>query len=219
MAKVTSKQIDQNIALFTTNRDLLRQLAHDTAMMILHHAAPKTVNDDCSGSGDTTRALKLIKAMPKSWAEQMNVWFNTFSPIRVVHQRDTHGLCVKYKALVKDGMTPEEKKAGLLAKDAHWKLAEAIETPFWLLSKEKDVVSMDIAKITGWNMAQAKAWEKRLKDDEDAVKENPNAVRKIAVEAIPATLALIAALKSMSIKVAVEEPANGDEAEPLTKTA
>lgn len=194
MAKYTSKMIDDNIKTFTTNRDALRQLAHDTAMMILYHAAPKTVMEgETSGSGDTTRALKLIKAMPKSWAEQMNTWFKAFSPIRVVHQRDVHGLCVKYKALDKS------------EKDAHWKLSEAMETPFWELSEEPDVILIALDKVSGWHTAQAKAWQKKLDEN------------KIDPLAIPATKALIAALKSMQLVIVPEAPANADEA-PETPT-
>lgn len=195
MAKYTSKMIDDNIKTFTTNRDTLRQLAHDTAMMILYHAAPKTVIEgETSGSGDTTRALKLIKAMPKSWAEQMNQWFNTFSPIRVVHQRDAHGLCTKYKALDKS------------EKDQHWKLSEAMETPFWELTEEKDVVLIDNAKVTGWHAAQAKAWQKKLDDG------------KIDPKAIASTKALIAALNAIKLVIVEEAPAN-DATAPVEQPA
>lgn len=196
MAKYTSKMIDENIKTFTTNRDTLRQLAHDTAMMILYHAAPKTVIEgETSGSGDTTRALKLIKAMPKSWAEQMNIWFKTFSPIRVVHQRDVHGLCVKYKALDK------------AEKDQHWKLTDAAQTPFWDLSEEKDVVLVASDKVNGFAAAQAKAWQKKLDEN------------KIEPDAIPATIALIKALKELKIVIPVEAPANNDLPAPVGLTA
>lgn len=122
---ITLKQIDEQIATFTTNRKALAALGHTIGMMILRHAAPAEVNADCVGSGDCTRALKLVKAMPKSWAAGMELWFKAFSPIRVVAKNDKCEFAPAYKKLSKDD------------KLAWWKLAEAAETTF--LEMEPDV--------------------------------------------------------------------------------
>jgi len=127
--RITLAQIDGEIATFTTNRKALAALGHNIGMMILRHAAPVEVNDDCQGSGDCTRALKLVKAMPKSWAAGMELWLKAFSPIRVVAKNDKCEFDPAYKKLSK-----EEKLTW-------WKLAEAAETTF--LEMEPDVKNDD----------------------------------------------------------------------------
>lgn len=130
---ITLKQIDEQIATFTTNRKALAALGHNIGMMILRHAAPAEVNDDCQGSGDCTRALKLVKAMPKSWAAGMELWFKTYSPIRVVGKNDKCEFDPKYKKLSK-----EEKLTW-------WKLAEAAETTF--LEMEPEVATTKVLTV------------------------------------------------------------------------
>ena len=75
----SNKIIDRKIATFITNRDKLKNLGHEIAMMIFDHA---------NEHGDCTRAIKLAKALPNSWQPQMEAWFKAFSPIRVVIKND-----------------------------------------------------------------------------------------------------------------------------------
>lgn len=101
-AKQHSKLIDDKIATFTTDRDKLRDLAHEIGVLILLHAAPKKVADDCLGFGDCTRAVKLVSAMPRSWADLMKAWFKEYSPIRISSDGKTSGFDAKYKKLSPD---------------------------------------------------------------------------------------------------------------------
>lgn len=185
MAK-TSKEIRSEIKAFTTDRDALKSKAHSILMDILYHAAPKAVHQDAGGSGDATLALAMLKELPKSWAEQARQWLEEFSPIRAFPSRDVCGLADKYKALT----TKEEKYT-------HWKLEEAAETPFYDFAREPDVVLIGTDKVIGWNVAQAKAWQKKI--DENKLKE----------EAIEPTRRLIEAL--LSFNLSAPKKANDDQ--------
>jgi len=127
MTKLSNAKLLASIKTFTTNRDKLRDEAHVIAMMIFHHAAPKEVSDDCQGTGDVTTALQLVKAMPKSWAEQMVVWFRANTPVRIVAKNDKCEYDPKYKKL-----SAEEKLKW-------WKIEEANTVPFFSIIEEPDV--------------------------------------------------------------------------------
>ncbi len=78
------KKIDSNIKLIVTNAAKLNGRIHETAVLIVAHAAEH---------GDCTRALTLVKAMPASMRRAMLIeWFRTFSPIRVSVSNDKVGL-------------------------------------------------------------------------------------------------------------------------------
>lgn len=127
---ITLKQIDKKLTTFTTSREKLKLLAHEIGMMVIRHAAPVDASYGaltCDGSGDCTRAIKLIREMPKSWAEQMRLWFNEFTPIRVVVKNDKCEFDPKYKKL-----SPTEKLDW-------WKVDAANTTPFFDLNEEPDV--------------------------------------------------------------------------------
>jgi len=80
----TLKQIDGAIAKFATSAAALNQQCHTVAMMIFRHAAPKLAGSDCEGTGDCTRAVKLVRAMPASFRRTMMIdWFAKNSPIRI----------------------------------------------------------------------------------------------------------------------------------------
>lgn len=69
------KAIDRAIASFTTNAGKLNRQCHQIAMGIMHHAF---------ATGDCTRALTLVKAMPASMRRTMLIaWFAKHSPITV----------------------------------------------------------------------------------------------------------------------------------------
>jgi hypothetical protein len=116
----TLKAIDNKIATFSTNRVKLQQLGHEIAMLIFMHAAPKEVSEDCGGTGDCTRAVKLAAQMPKSWQTQLENWFKAYTPIRVVTKNNKCEYDPKYKS---------EKDVD--AKLAFWKLEEANNNPFY----------------------------------------------------------------------------------------
>lgn len=135
MTKMTRKQIVAQIAKFTTSRDALRQHAHDIAMMIFRHAAPADIAD-CSGTGDCTLAIELVRAMPGSWGTQMIAWYKKFTPIRI---NEASGRCeydAKYKALVLEEMTAEQKAIGNVEKLTWWDVESANTIPFWEVVQE-----------------------------------------------------------------------------------
>lgn len=138
----TLKMIDKEITSFTTNRDKLKGQAHSILMMIFRHAAPKEAGPDCMGSGDCTRALKLLKELPKSWAEQATVWLKEVTPIRVVVKNDKCEFDPKYKKL-----SAEEKLEW-------WKLEEANTTPFYDMSEEPDVKTTILDLVTLMKMVE-----------------------------------------------------------------
>lgn len=187
--KITLAQIDAKIATFSTNRKALQTLAHDIAMMILRHAAPKEVSPDCVGSGDCTRALSLMEQMPKSWAAQMDNFFRLYSPIIVVTKNKKCGFNPDYKKL-----TAEEK---LLV----WKLDLAAQNPFYELEEpEAQSKVLDFEALVKMVEGMAKRLEKQAEEG------------KVAEEDIPSALALVTQLKGLKIKRVKPAPANTNEA-------
>lgn len=78
------KKIDSNIKRIVTNAAKLNVLIHETALLVLGHAAEH---------GDCTRALALVKAMPASHRRTMLIaWFDKYSPIRVILANDKVGM-------------------------------------------------------------------------------------------------------------------------------
>lgn len=150
------KLIDAEIATFTTDRNKLRDHAQQIGLMIFRHAAPKAVSEDCSGTGDCTRAIKLVEALPTSWGEQMIAWFHSFTPIRVSLKNKKCEYAKEYKDL-----SPAEKKEQVLA---WWKLTLATETPFHEASEERAIREYDDNAIVEMVRRLAKTIEKKAKD-------------------------------------------------------
>ena len=195
--RVTLKQIDKQIGTFSTNRVALQHLGHTIAMMIVYHCAPKEVSDDCQGSGDCTRMLKLASEMPKSWQAQLNDWSTAFTPIRFNVSNGKVGFDPKYRKL-----TAEEKLEW-------WKVAEAAETPFFDLA-EPDVV------------AKAMTFEEMVKMVEQLGKRIAKKVENgdVPDDLIPTAEALSERLSSM--KIVRINPKNDNEASaksPKSKAA
>ena len=188
--KITLAQIDEKIATFTTNRKALQGLAHEIAMLIMRHAAPKEVNDDCQGSGDCTRALKLTQQMPKSWAAQMENWFKTYSPIRVVTKNGKVGFDVAYKKLDKD------------AKITAWKLDEAAQNPFYELDEpEPATKELSFEQLVQLVQQLGKRIEKKAESNE------------IKATDIPSALAMAEKLSKIRFdRVTLEVPEANDDA-------
>lgn len=149
----SNKIIDRKIATFTTNRDKLKNLGHEIAMMIFDHA---------NEHGDCTRAIKLAKALPNSWQPQMEAWFKAFSPIRVVIQNN------------KCGFDPAFKKATSENKAGFWDREEALATPFFDLMEEPKVGQvLDFADLVALVQRVGKQIKKKIEDgqvaDEDVL--------------------------------------------------
>lgn len=146
------KDIDKNIRTITTNANKLNVLIHDTAMMIANHA---------KDHGDCTRALTLVKAMPASMRRTMLVmWFDTFTPIRVVLANDRVGMAKENTKLYK----PFDLELG------H-------ETPFYTLAEQNpEAKELDFDKIIALIAGLAKRIEKQA--DDGKVKEDDVASAK-----------------------------------------
>lgn len=173
---ITLKKIDTKIATFSTNRAKLQTLGHEIAMMVFMHAAPKAVSDDCSGTGDCTRALKLAKQMPKSWQTQLENWFKAYSPIRLVTKNDKCEYDPKYKG-----------EADADVKLAFWKMAEANETPFFELDEPESASEpMTLEQI----LAMIPALAKRIESKADK--------GEVVADALPQARAIAKALSGLS---------------------
>ena len=153
---ITLKSIDKRIATFTTNRDKLRNDAHEIAMLILNHAAPKEAGPNAQGTGDCTRMLRLCEAMPKSWAEQMVAWAKKFSPIVVVVKNGKCQYSNEYKKLEDDSQ-----------KVAAWNLEGAAALPFYEATDEPDAKPiLDFAALCKMVEGLSKRIAKKVEDGE-----------------------------------------------------
>ena len=141
------KKIDSAIKRIITNSTKLNMLIHTTAMAIAEHAKEH---------GDCTRALSLVKAMPASMRRTMLVlWFNTYTPIRVVLANDKVGM-LKDSAKT---FTPFDLDAGN-------------ETPFFDLAEQNpEAGDLDFDKMVALVKALGSRIEKKLEEgkvkDED----------------------------------------------------
>lgn len=186
---ITFKQIDAKIATFVTNRDALKSLGHEVAMMIVRHAAPASL-PDCDGSGDVSRALKLAQVMPKSWAVQLCEWFAEYTPIRVIPKNDKCGLTDDYKKL--------DKKD----KPAEWDLEGAAANPFYDMVEPDPAAKMyDFNKLLQMVQRIATQIDKKVEKGE---------VKPEDVESAKAIAATIHGLRFTPVPVAIDEPANNN---------
>lgn len=199
---ITLKKIDSKIATFSTNRAKLQTLGHEIAMLVFMHAAPKAVSDDCSGTGDCTRALKLAKQMPKSWQTQLENWFKAYSPIRLVTKNDKCEYDPKYKS-----------EADADVKLAFWKLTEANETPFFELDEPESASEpMTLEQI----LAMIPALAKRIESKADK--------GEIVADALPQARTIAKALSGLNFaalnaKSKEADNANDGDATAAAKTA
>lgn len=150
------KDIDKNIRAITTSATKLNMLIHTTAMMVAGHAKEH---------GDCTRALALVKAMPASMRRTMLVlWFNTYTPIRVVDKNDKVGIL---KETAK-GYTPFDLDAGNL-------------TPFFDLADQNPEGGVyDFAKLVQMVTRIGKQIEKKI-DDGKVAPEDVESAKAIAL--------------------------------------
>lgn len=177
---ITLKQIDEKRALVRSMGRELNGLIHEIAMMIFYHAAPKEISDDCQGSGDCTRAVKLVRDMPASMRRTTLIaWFTEYTPIRI-KLSDNGDKCEfdpKYKKLSK------EDKLGW------WKLEEAAETPFYdIAERVPEEKSYDFAALL--KMVERLGSQIQKKVDEGKVKP----------EDVPSALALVTAVSGLKVE-------------------
>jgi len=111
----------------TTDMNKINDYIHETAMMIVRHAAPEKAGAGCEGTGDCTHALTLVKALPASMRRKMLIeWFAKYTPITIkLGDSEAVGFNAKYHAL----KTPE-------AKLAYWDVPGANAEPFYLLAEK-----------------------------------------------------------------------------------
>lgn len=136
---MTLKVIDRNIRTIVTTAAKLNGRIHETAVMIAQHA---------KDHGDCTRALTLVKAMPASMRRTMLVlWFNTFTPIRVVLANDKVGI-----------LKPTAK--GFV----EWDIPAGTAKPFYELAEENPEKSYDFDALVKMVEALGKQIAKKVED-------------------------------------------------------
>lgn len=190
----TLKQIDAKIATFTTNRAKLQTLGHEIAMMIFLHAAPAAVGPDCMGTGDCTRAIKLAKAMPKSWATQIENWLIANTPIRVVTKND------------KCEYDPAYKKLSAEDKLTWWKLEQANTTPFYELEEPESATTiLDFAALLKMVSGLSARIEKKIEAGE------------VKPEDVLSAQAVAVALSGLKVEKVVGTATNDDTKTPKAK--
>lgn len=148
------KKIDNNIFRIARDGEKLNKLVHDTAMMVLRHATK---------SGDCTRALALVMAMPASYRRTTLVkWFDKHSPIRVVLANNVVGMLKKDEK----GYKP-------------FNFESAAAEPFYAIAEKtpEQQPPMDLAALKKWLEQQAKSLEKRAEDGKIAPDEIASAQR------------------------------------------
>jgi hypothetical protein len=179
----TLKSIDKRIATFTTNRDKLRNDAHEIAMLIVNHAAPTACGPNAQGTGDCTRMLRLMQAMPSSWAEQMDFWLRKFTPIRVIVKNGKCEYSKEYKAL----SSAEEKVEA-------WDLEGAAATPYYEAKKEEaPKPALDFEALCKMVEGLGKRIAKKVEDGE---------VKPEDMESAKAIAAKVSAIKLVRVKPA-----------------
>lgn len=118
-AKAGTKAIDKNRTAIRTSADKLNNLIHQTAMMILRHAAPQSAGGN--GFGDCSRAQFLLFDLPASYRRTMlRDWFHAFSPI-VVKDKEEGWNAKMHK--------PDSKLF------VEWNLEAADDMPFWKMAE------------------------------------------------------------------------------------
>ena len=189
---ITLKEIDSRIKTFSANAKAVNLECHEIAMAILRHAAPKDVSDDCQGSGDCTRAVKLVRAMPASMRRTMLIqWFETYSPVRI-KLSDRGDKCE---------FDPKYKKLSKADKLDWWNLEGAAEEPFFdLAEKTPEEKTYDFKALMAMVERLSKTIEKKVEEG------------KVPAEDIESAKAIARAVSGLKVE-RVKAPANTDSAE------
>ena len=138
MTKITFKQIDGEIAKFTTDADALNARAHAINIMILKHLAPTFCGDDFQGSGDMSRVPAMVMAMPASWRRTEEIrWWETNTPCRIKYTQGKivqFGFDKRYIALAKKHK--DDKEALEAARKEWWDVETALNLPFYMMAED-----------------------------------------------------------------------------------
>ena len=179
---ITLKAIDSRIGDVKRLGTEYNQFIHETAMMIVRHAAPKEL-DDCQGSGDCTRAVKLVRAMPASMRRTTLIaWFAKYTPIRI-KLSDNGDKCE---------FDPKYKKLAKAEKLLQWDVPGAAEEPFY------DVAEATPEEKTYDFLALMKMVERLSKQIEKKIEDG--AVPEADVESAKAIARAVAGLKVERVK-------------------
>jgi hypothetical protein len=164
------KNIDKAIARFATSAAAVNTMAHEVAMMIVMHAAPVSVGG--TGSGDCTRAVKLVRAMPASFRRtNMIDWFTKNTPIRV--KLSDGGDRCEYD--------PAYKKLSDEEKALRWNIENANVEPWYEISENTpEEKPFDFAAMLKFVEGLSKRVEKNI--DQGKVPEQDLSTAKALVE-------------------------------------
>jgi hypothetical protein len=189
---ITLKQIDTRIGDVRRLGVEFNQFIHETGLMIIRHAAPKAVSEDCQGSGDCTRAVKLVRAMPASMRRTMLIaWFQAYTPIRI-KLSDNGDKCE---------FDPKYKKLSSEEKVKQWDIETAAETSFADMSEQvPEEKSYDFAALL--KMVERLGGQITKKIEEGKVPEAD----------IEAAKALARAVSSVKVERVAPTASNNDEA-------
>lgn len=162
------KNIDKNIKTIATNGAAFNDLVHETAMMIVLHAAPTSVGGE--GHGDCSRAQLLVMACPASFRRTMLIqWFAKHTPI-VVKNTD------EWNAQMQKEKTATGKVNPLYVP---WNIEAARELPFWKMAqqnREADFKPLHFSDLVKAIEDMAKRMEKQIDDGKIAEEDTASAV-------------------------------------------
>lgn len=117
MARSFTSRMRQRFNKITTDGQKLNVYIHETAVMIIEHAAPA----ELGGHGDCSLAQELVMSLPASMRrESLIMWFGKFTPIVVKNSDD---FAAK--------MHPKGSKMYV-----EWDIQGAKDKPFYELAKE-----------------------------------------------------------------------------------
>lgn len=171
MAKITFKQIDGEIAKFTTDADALNARAHMINIMILKHLAPTFCGDDFQGSGDMSRVPAMVMAMPASWRRTTEIaWWQENTPCRIKYTNGKvvqFGFDKRYIALAKKHKDdPEALEA---ARKEWWDVERALNLPFYMMAEdnpEQEVKELSLEDLLKLVHSLGKRIEKKTEEGE-----------------------------------------------------
>ena|SRR6185312_3729651 len=194
------KNIDKNIATIVTTANKLNELVHETAMMIVLHAAPKAVGGE--GHGDCSRAQTLVMALPASFRRTMLIqWFATFTPI-VTKNTD------EWNAQMQKEKTATGKTNPLYVP---WNIEAARELPFWKMAqqnREADFKPLHFSDLVKAVEDMAKRIEKQIDDGKIAEEDAASAVEIVKT---------LEGLHFTRIKAKAEKASSNDTDEELAE--
>ena len=181
MTKITFKQIDGEIAKFTTDADELNARAHRINVMILKHLAPTFCGDDFQGSGDMSRVPAMVMAMPASWRRTEEIrWWETHTPCRVKYSQGkvvSFGFDRRYVALAKKHK--DDKEALEAARKKWWDVETAMNLPFYMMAEdnaEQETKELDLEALLKLVHALGKRIEKKANEGDVDPETTPTAL-------------------------------------------